>query len=451
MMKGTYVHDLRKLHEKYGEAVRTAPDEVSFAAPQAWHDILDHLPEGDVFPKNPRWYKLPNGKPDPGMPMTCVFEDHNRMRKLMEHGFTQKALRAQEAIIQSYVSLLMTRLRERAAAGGPQGGVVDMVDWFNFTAFDIVGDLGFGEPFGCLEESRYHPWITMVFDYVKALTLTAMVRHYPVLETILMRLLPQSLLEKQKQHFQHVADKIDRRMNLETQRDDFVTPLITRNKDMKAMSMLEIQSTLNIAIVAGSETTATSLSGLANSLVQHPAVLQKLVSEIRGTFAREEDITMAATKDLPYLNACIWEGLRTSSPTPCGMPRMSPARGGTVCGRPLPGNTFVSVAAYTLQFSPEQFTDPEKFLPERWLPPPDRPAEIVHHNPAAIQPFGMGPMRCIGREIGWVEMRLVIARILWNFDISMGDPSKPLDWNSLKTYLLVEKEPVLVRLKPRVF
>lgn len=336
MFKGYYTQDLQKLHEKYGEAVRTAPDEVSFATPQAWYDIFDQNSDQQTFPKNFRYYKLPNGQPDPGLAMTVNFADHRRMRKLMEHGFTQRALKAQETIIQSYVTLLMTRLRENAE--GPQGGVANMMDWFNFVTFDIVGDLGFGESFGCLEESRYHPWITMVSDYVKALTLTAMMRHYPALEAILMRLLPQSLLDKQKKHFQFAVDKIRRRMNLETRRDDFVTPLLRHNKDMQIMSVMEIEATLNILIVAGSETTATTLTGTINSLVQNSAVLQKLVSEIREEFVKEENITMAATKNISYLNACIREGLRTSSPTPCGMPRMAPPNGGTVCGRRLPGN-----------------------------------------------------------------------------------------------------------------
>lgn len=335
--KGTYVHDLRKLHDKYGEVVRTAPDEVSFASPQAWHDIFDPRPDQETFPKNPRYYKLPNGQPDPGMATTVIFSDHRRMRGLMEHGFTQKALRAQETIIQSYVTLLMTRLREKAIRGPPDA-VVDMVDWFNFVIFDLIGDLGFGEPFGCLGESQYHPWITMVFDYIKAFAFTAMIRHYPTLETIFVRLLPQSLLERQKEHFQLAKDKVHRRMNLETQRADFMTPLLAHNKDMQVMSVMEIETTLNMVIIAGSETTATSLSGIINSLVQNVAVLQRLVAEIREKFVREEDITIVATKDLLYLNACIWEGLRTSNPTPCGMPRMTPSGGGTVCGHRLPAN-----------------------------------------------------------------------------------------------------------------
>ena len=339
------MHDLRKLHEKYGEAVRTAPDEVSFASPQAWHDIFDQRSDQETFPKNPNWYKLPNGQPDPGIGTTINIADHYRMRKLMEHGFTLKALRAQESIIQSYVTLLMTRFREKATKG-PNDAVVNVVDWFNFFAFDVVGDLGFGESFGCLEGGRYHPWITMVFDYVKAMTLTAMMRHYSALEMTLMKLLPQSLLDQQKKHFKYVQDRVQRRINLEIQRADFMTPVLTHNKDMQAMSTMEIEASLNSIIIAGSETTATSLAGIINSLVQHVAVMQKLVLEIRGTFIREEDITIATVKDLPYLNACIWEGLRTSSPTPCGMPRMAPPVGGTVCGHRLPG--YVSQPAFLI-------------------------------------------------------------------------------------------------------
>ena len=88
-------------------------------------------------------------------------------------------------------------------------------------------------------------------------------------------------------------------------------------------------------------------------------------------------------------------------------------------------------------------------MPERWLPPPFRPAAIINHHPAAIQPFGMGPRRCIGKELAWAEMLLVVARMVWNFDISIADPSKPLDWMKLKTFMLVQREPIMVRLKVR--
>lgn len=338
MVKGNYVHDVRRIHEKHGDAVRLAPNEVSFATPQAWHDVFDQRPDHLTFPKNPIWYKLPNGKPDPGLATTTNIVNHARMRKLMENAFTYKALKAQEAIIQSYVTLLMTRFQEIALSAEPDGGVVNVSDWFNFITFDIVGDLGFGEPFNCLKDSKYHPWVAMIFNYVKAMVITTMTRYYPSIEAISMKLVPKSLLKKQEDHYQLAVDKIHRRMNLETQRPDFVTPLIKNNKDYQEMSMEEIEASLNIVIFAGSETTATALTGIINNLIQYPHVLQKLVSEIRENFSKEEDITMTSTKDLPYLNAVVSEGMRTCSPTAGGMPRIAPSGGGTVCGRWLPPN-----------------------------------------------------------------------------------------------------------------
>lgn len=333
MLSGNHVHDVRSFHEKYGDAVRLAPNEVSFAAPEAWHEIFDYRPNHQTFTKDPMWFKLPNGQQDSGMLQTTIIDDHVRMRKLMDPAFSYKSLKAQEAIIQSYVTLLMTKLREKAV----DAGAVNMVDWFNFTIFDIVGDLAFGESFGCLQDSRYHAWIAMIFNYIKSYVFGAMTRYYPIFEAIFMKSLPKSILDAQQKHYQYAANKIHRRLNLETQRNDFVTPMIEDNKDMQSMTMPEIESTLNSILVAGSETTATTLAGIINKLVQHPRVLQRLVLEVRGKFPREEDITMAATKDLLYLNACISEGLRTCGPVPGGMPRVAPAAGATVCGRWLPG------------------------------------------------------------------------------------------------------------------
>lgn len=336
MLRGTFAQDIRRIHEKYGGAVRLAPDEVSYAVPEAWHDVYDQRPGRPAFSKNAMWLKLPDGRQDPGLGGTTNAADHARMRKLMDTAFTPKAAKAQEGIIQSYVSLLITRLREKA--GGGDGGVVDVVDWLNFVTFDIVADLGFGESFECLKNSNYHWWVSLITKWFQAMHFTAMIRYYPALEAIGMKLLPRSLLEQQRAHFQLAVDKIHHRLNLETQRNDFATPLIKDNKDMQFMSMPEIESTLNVLIVAGSETTSTTLAGIINYLVQYPKVLAKLVNEVRERFPRDEEITMATTKNLRYLNACISEGLRICTPTPGGMPRVVTPGGGSVCGRWLPEN-----------------------------------------------------------------------------------------------------------------
>jgi hypothetical protein len=76
------------------------------------------------------------------------------MRKLLHHGFTPRALEMQEPILHKYVSFLVEKMSERAMET-TDGGVLDIVAWFNYKTFDIFGDLGFGEFFDCLQHSRY--------------------------------------------------------------------------------------------------------------------------------------------------------------------------------------------------------------------------------------------------------------------------------------------------------
>lgn len=95
--------------------------------------------------------------------------------------------------------------------------------------------------------------------------------------------------------------------------------------------------------VAGSETTASFLSGWVNLLLRNKSCYDKLVTEIRTTFKNEGDITFQILQDLPYLNACIKEGLRIFPPVPAGLLRTVPSAGDTVDGHWIPGgvNTHV--------------------------------------------------------------------------------------------------------------
>jgi hypothetical protein len=74
-----------------------------------------------------------------------------------------------EPRIQFYADLLVKRLQEHLElqGGSDRGVVVDVVDWFHWFAFDLVGELAFGEAFGCLDETKTHPWITRILSSIK--------------------------------------------------------------------------------------------------------------------------------------------------------------------------------------------------------------------------------------------------------------------------------------------
>ncbi|OJJ70418.1 hypothetical protein ASPBRDRAFT_128789 [Aspergillus brasiliensis CBS 101740] len=448
LLRGTIVHDFEKLHRKYGPVVRTAPDEVSFASGDAWTDIYASRPDDRQFLKDPLWWRRQPGQPDTLLSAIHPAK-HAHMRKLLAPAFTPRALRAQETVIQRYVSLLVDRIREQvaAAASPADGAEIDMGPWFNFTTFDIFGDLGFGESFDCLQDSRYHPWIALLFGSVKAASFVAAARYYPPLEKLLMKCVPRSLHENSQRHYRQIVDKIDRRLSWELQRPDIMSHLINE-KGQVALPRGELNSTFMILTTTGSETTATVLTGILAYLVNEPAILERLTGEIRGRFKSSHDISLSAAADLPYLTAVIQEGLRLCPPVPWMLPRQVPPGGSIVCGTWLPGGTSVSLQAYTLNRDPSRFHAASSFLPERWLPDAlnNLNSPFYHDHRQAVQPFSMGPRSCLGQHLAWAEMRLILSNLLVSFEFEAVE-GKRLQWEELRTFLLVEKRPLEVRVR----
>lgn len=99
--------------------------------------------------------------------------------------------------------------------------------------------------------------------------------------------------------------------------------------------------------------------------------------------------------------------------------------------------------------SPKLFHRPESFVPERWLPSPSCPAEYAADQLSAVHPFSLGPRRCLGQALAMIEMRLILARLVWAFDME-AVPGSLLDWRTLKLFNNVQMQPVMVTLKARV-
>jgi cytochrome P450 len=341
MMRGRYVHSIRDFHLRYGNVVRVAPDELSFADPSAWADIHHRHNTEKTFLKNPIFMAKPESHPVESIPTTTNVADHTRQRRVLEKSFGSGAIKLQEPIVQENISLLIARLREdieksRLTKGGQKEALVNMTDWYSFCTFDILGDLAFGEPFGCLQSGAYHKWVEIGTNNIKGLTRQTALKYYPTLYWIVERLLPKSLKEKERYHYAHTVEKVDKRMSLERKRDDFMTPVLKTKGRPEGMSKEEIYCNFGFLIIAGSETTTITLSGITNYLVQSPDVLDKLEREIRSHFSDDMEITSDTIKNLPYLDAVIKEGLRLCTAVPAGNSRIVPPGGATICGEYIP-------------------------------------------------------------------------------------------------------------------
>ncbi|KAL9126791.1 MAG: hypothetical protein Q9217_004218 [Psora testacea] len=378
------------LHKNYGEVVRTQPDELSFASASAWADIYTSRPQ---LPKPEIGTTIsPNGI----RPIAAITHtpDHTRQRRILSHAFSDRALKEQEYILHNQSNLLIKRLQQ-VSEGGSE---VDICNWYNFVTFDIIGDLCFGESFKSLEGGEHHPWVAALFTGVKIAQLTTSFSYFPPMDKFLGHLVPSSIKRKGRKDFEYCCDRIDKRIARKTDRPDIMKSILENNHE-KGMTRDEIDSTVQLLMLAGSETSASTMTFSTCCAVKNPHVWKRLSSEIRGAFARYQDIDVSALSKLPFLHAIIQEALRLHPPGAVSVPR-EVDRPGVV--------TRVGIPQKTVYRLPTNFVDPDVFVPERWLPEAD--ARYSRDNKAVFEPFMVGPRNCLGKTLAWAEIKLVLFR-----------------------------------------
>ena len=343
--RGQLDEKIRDFHARYGVVVRYTPREVSFISADAWKDIYGHghALQKWAFPDLP-------GDADKMQEMHQDIlgandADHARYRRALSHAFSEKGLREQEPLIQVYINLLIEKLRDVAASGDK----TDMVKWYNLATFDMIGDLAFGASFEGLNNMKYHNWVGSIFKSIKLLPFLRIAGDYPTVIGLAMKFLPQSLSKGRDENDRYARDTVLRRMNNENQhgRGDFMDSMLKHRGEKDGLTDNEITSNGNILILAGSETTATLLSGVTYWLLRTPNALQEVTNEVRSAFKSENEVNFYnATSRLPYLLACLEEGLRIYPPVPSGLFRWTPSGSSIeISGHQVPENVRLLVNA----------------------------------------------------------------------------------------------------------
>jgi cytochrome P450 family 135 len=201
-----------------------------------------------------------------------------------------------------------------------------------------------------------------------------------------------------------IYDEIARRRKVKDidQRDDVLSILLqAQDEDGRAMTDQELRDELMTLLVAGHETTATTLAWAFDLLLRHPAELEQLTAE------------MDAGDGADYLDAVIKETLRIRPVVP-GVVRVLTAPT-ELNGFELPAGTRVAPNIYLTHRRPDVYPEPERFRPERFLGDggPDTYSWI---------PFGGGIRRCLGASFALYELKIVIPAILRGVQLRAADP-----------------------------
>ncbi|EMD61120.1 hypothetical protein GGP41_010023 [Bipolaris sorokiniana] len=426
-----------EMHRKYGEVVRLGPNRLSYVTPEAWKDIagpgagkrLENTKDPTTFgPDFAGTLSLGS------QPNTMVHRTH---RRVFAPAFSDKALKLQEPLIQGYLNSLVRIIKNNATATPAVG--FDIAKLINCMTFDVMADLAFGEPLGLLDQSELSPWVQAVLENVRRISVARLAREYKSLKLLVKMFMTKEVMEGARLHYNHSYERVEKRLNrgIDIGKPDIWKLAMEKTDQVSDMSKKQMTAHAQAFMMAGTETTATLLSGLTFLLLKQPHYMQRLQDEVRAL--GKEDLNLENLARLPFLNACIQEGLRIYPPAPIAFFRITPKGGNMICGQWIPGGTSVAVPHYAAYHHPSNFKDPDSFVPERWLPGTGYESDRKN----AYNPFSVGPRNCIGQNLANHEMRVILASLTWHFDFELCPESA--NWLDQKVHFLWAKDPLLVK------
>ncbi|EFE38551.1 cytochrome P450 monooxygenase, putative [Trichophyton verrucosum HKI 0517] len=441
------------------------PREISVNNVAAVRDIHGY---GSVCLKGP-FYDL--NYPSRSLQMTRDKAFHSRRRRTWDRGFSPKALSEYEPRVYQHCLDLVKQLSRLA------GTPVDIGKWFKYFGFDVMGDLSFGRPFDMLTTGNPH----FLFGMMES--------SKPVVGTligvpwlfILFQKLP-GISRVRSNWISWCGVQVQERMKLGTTRPDLFS-YILGNDLSEATSDGDLTYDAELAIVAGSETTALNLTTVLYLLALHPEQKKALQAEVDLLIPTLDQFSHQKLASSHLLEGCINEGLRLYPPVPSGVQRLTPPQGAMIADRWIPGDTIVSTPTYTLHrgtyhhlpsllacsffffshllfvfqhivsfsiftsdhdllifafsyflgrfpvlsslslfsqiLDSRYFVQPNHFIPERWS---SKPELIIRKD--AFNPFLAGRYSCAGRPLAMMEMRMLLAMVVRLFDFSFPKESR---------------------------
>jgi cytochrome P450 len=185
----------------------------------------------------------------------------------------------------------------------------------------------------------------------------------------------------------------------------------------------QIEAEILIQIMAGSDTTSSAIRSTMLRLLTSPRVLAKLRAEIDSAVASgraSTPIKQSESKQLPYLQAVIKEGLRINPPFLGQVSKAVPAGGDTYNGLYLPAGTCIGHNVFSLMRQPVFGEDVDLFRPERWL---EAEADALREMEKTLDfVFGYGRWGCLGRSVAYMEMDKIYFEVSCVMNIARERP-----------------------------
>ncbi|KAL4880998.1 cytochrome P450 [Aspergillus karnatakaensis] len=458
--RGQYFRVIEKMHKRYGPIVRINPFELHVQDP----DFYLVLYTGPTRRRH-KWPWAARMFGNNTSAFSTVAHDHHRIRRAaLNPLFSRTAIQRMTPRIQDRLRQLCDRLDAICISGQ----IVDLGLAFTVFAADVISEYCFGRSLDLVHSPDFAAdWVEMV---AAPSELGHLIKQCPWIVPLL-RYVPRPIVRV-------LAPGVALLYQVQETMSKQIQPLAERRLIDKATRPLTVFDTLlagdlppaektvqrlkgegQTLIGAGTLTTGNALKTIVFHVQSNPVILRKLQAELDASLSGVSAFDMADPthlERLPYLTACIWEGLRLAYGVTHRLQLIAeePLK---CAGMDIPTGTPVGMTSIFMHDNPVVFPEPRKFHPERWLElDPEARGKIMGRH---FVPFSKGSRMCLGMHLAYAELYLVLATVFQRYEIQlMGvtrddidmahdffDPAPKQDAKGLIVKLVRRNSPELVR------
>ncbi|GFN16855.1 cytochrome P450 [Aspergillus tubingensis] len=414
ILGGQYIFQIRRLHERYGPIVRINPHELHIYTPKFYDELF-----AGGNRKRDKWYwAMKAFGADESTFGTTDHDNHRSRRAALNPFFSITKVRLLQNVIQDRADALVARLEDFQRSGA----ILHLDTAFAAYTADVIMEYAFSKSDHKVEapdfDSAFHQACVGGGRY------SMLMKQFPLVLWAMKRTPQKWLLRMNPEMTSFVRMHTDIARQVQ-QTMELSKPSPTDIKSTRHLTIFQeiLDSRLpphekalgrlaqegGTVVGAGTVTTAWAITVAVFHLLAQPRILRKLKDELDSTDADD----LLGLERLPYLSACIQEGLRLSYGVSSRLARVARDESLTFTDPNtqqtwiIPPKTPVSMSALLILQNPSIFPEPNQFRPERWIENPglDR-YQVV---------FSKGSRACLGKNLAYAEMMIILAAVFRRF------------------------------------
>ncbi|SPQ24135.1 4694387b-5c2e-410e-8096-87984d3615cd [Thermothielavioides terrestris] len=399
----------QRAHERYGDAVRFGPNMSNF-----YRTLMPYTRSGGALPAvfNTRDEELHKKIKSPIAPL---FSLSNTLRL--------------EPFVDRTIDVMTAQIDRRFA---DKDVTFDLANWLQFFAFEVMGTLTFSKRYGFLEEGRdINNMLSTIWDYMSTAAPYTQIPWFDEFwnKTALMTSIKGKTTGMGILGYvgRFIAERKEAQAAGGKNGDgpgdrDMLSQFMELTEKNPSLPPWAVTAWTFSNVIAGSDSTAAVMKEVMYNLLAHPDTLKRLRAELleSGPLSKPypswKDIC-----DLPYLDACVQEGVRLHPPFCLPLERVVPEGGIMIGGRFYPGGTVVGMSPHVInRHKPTFGEDADVWNPDRWMVS----KELRKKREDAILTFGSGRRVCLGRHIAMLELKKIVSALILRYDFDLVDPKR---------------------------